>query len=189
MAVSKAKRIYQIISWGLVILTLASIVLALLKPSFPPVEARAAAADSFDKKLTELEQAHQQGTPREVHISEVELNSRVQEILQGPPPAGAAALTGATIHFEDDRLVAIFTINVEGKNVYLTVGGKLVTRDGSIDFNLDEMKLGRMPVPVWMARRSLRGRLNSPDVRDLMKPPESIKDARIENGELVLEGK
>jgi len=181
-----AKKIYRLISWSLLVLTVLSIVLMLRKPSIPPVATSPEAAKSFDEKIAQVE-ANQPGAAQEVHITEVELNSKLQESMQGAATAGGpAALESASIHLEDDRLTGTFTVKVSGKDIYLTLGGKLGAVDGQLQFTPTEVKLGSLPVPVSAVQSTLREKFDSPEMRDRMKLPDSIKDVRIENGELVV---
>lgn len=186
-----ARKIYRVISWSLLILTLVSILLALRKPSVVPVEVSPQAANSFDEKLAQLEEAHQQGAPQEIRITEAELNSKLQQGMQeaSMAPGGATALKAATIHLESDKLVGTFTVSVSGKDVYVTLGGNLAVQNGALQFTPTEMKMGSLPVPISAVESTLREKLNSPEMRDRMKLPDSIKDIRIENGELVLQSK
>lgn len=183
-----AKKIYRIISWGLLVLTVLSILLMLRKPSIPPVATSPEAAKSFDEKIAQVEQPHPPGTQQEVHITEAELNSKLQESMQGPAPGptGPAALESASIHLEGDRLIGTFTVKVAGKDLYLTLGGRLGAVNGQLQFTPTEIKLGSLPVPVSTVESTLREKLDSPEMRDRMKLPDSIRDIRIENGELVV---
>lgn len=182
------KKIYRIISWGLLGLALLALLLVLRKPSLPQAEASPEAAKSFDQKLQQLEEAHQQGTPREIRISEVELNSKLQESLAGATPAGGeATLRAATVHLEGDRIQGAFAVNLAGKDLYLVIGGTLGVAARSLVFRPTDVQLGSLPLPLAVVESKLRERLDSPDVRERMKLPESIKDIRIENGELVVQ--
>jgi len=182
-----AKKIYRIASWVLLILTLVSIVLMLRKPSVPPVMTSPEAAKSFDEKIAQVEQLSPQSAPQEVHITEAELNSKLQESMQGAGTTpGPATLEAASIHLEDDRMIGTFTVKVSGKDLYLTLGGTLGAVDGQVQFTPTEVKLGSLPVPVSAVQSTLREKLDSPEMRDHLTLPDSIKDLRIENGELVL---
>ena len=184
-----ARKIYRVISWALLILTLLSILLALRRPSVAPIAASLQAAKSFDEKIAQVEQAHPQGAPQEVHITEVELNSKLQESMQGVSAAssGPATLKAATIHLTDDKLLGTFVVNVSGKDLYLTLGGKLALRDHSLQFTPTDVKMGSLPLPVSALGSALREKLNSPEMRDRMRLPDSIKEVRIENGELLVQ--
>jgi len=181
-----AKKIYRIISWSLLVLTILSILLMLRKPSLSPIVTSPEAAKSFDEKIAQLEQPRQPGGSEEVRITESELNSKLQESMQGPSAAGPATLESASIHLEDDRLIGVFTVKVSGKDLYLTVGGTLGAVDGQVRFTPTEMKLGSLPVPLSAVESTLKEKLDSPEMREHLKLPESVKDVRIDNGELVL---
>jgi hypothetical protein len=136
-----------------------------------------------------MEQAHQQGRPQEIRITEGELNSKLQESLRTTPAAasGPAELKTATVHLEGDKLVGSFTVNVSGKDLYVTLGGTLNTTNGQLQFTPSEVKMGSLPVPLSAVESTLLDKLNTPEMRERMKLPDSIKDVRIANGELVLQ--
>ncbi len=180
------RKIYRVISWGLLVVTLISLLLVLRKPSVPPVETSPQAAKSFDEKIAQVEQAHQESTPQEIRITEAELNSKLQQSIQAAPPAGGPSLKAGSIHLEGNQMLGTFTVNVSGKDLYLTLGGTLGAQNGQLQFTPTEVKMGTLPVPVSVVESTLREKLNAPEMRDQMKLPESIKDVRIENGELVL---
>jgi uncharacterized protein YpmS len=184
-----ARKIYRLISWSLLILTLVSILLILRKPSVVPVETSPQAAKSFDEKLAQLARAHQQGAPQEIRITETELNSKLQQGVQEASggAAGATGLNAAAIHLESDELVGTFTVSVAGKDVYVTLGGKLAVQNKVLQFTPTQMKMGSLPVPISVVESTLRKKFNSPEMRDRMKLPDFVKDIRIENGELVLQ--
>ena len=140
-------------------------------------------------EIAQLQQAHQLGTPQEIRISEAELNSKLQQGLQeaAATPGGAAALKAATVHLEGDRLIGTFTVNVSGKDLYVTLGGKVGVNNRALQFTPTEVKMGSLPVPLAAVESTLRDRLNAPEFREHMALPDSIKDVRIENGELVLQ--
>ncbi len=182
-----ARRIYRVVSWSLLALTLVLILLLLRKPSLPGVEASAQAAESFDQKLSQLNEAHLAGRPTEVRITEAELNSKLQQSLQSSPgPGGAATVKATTVHLEADRLRGTFTVNLKGKDVYLTLGGTLAVSNGTLVFTPTDVRMGSLPVPMALIEPTLRDRLNQ--MREHMKLPEYIGNVRVENGELVLEG-
>jgi hypothetical protein len=71
----------------------------------------------------------------------------------------------------------------------LTVGGTLRAVNGQLQFTPRQLKLGSLPIPVFTVQSALRAKLDSPEVRDRLRLPESMQDVRIENGELVLQAK
>jgi uncharacterized protein YpmS len=184
-----AKKIYRIISWSLLILTVISILLLLRKPTVPKIETSPEAAKAFDEKIAQVGQAHQQGTPKEIRITESELNSKLQQSFEAAAaaPGAPAALKTATVHLEADKFVGTFTVNVGGKDLYVTLGGKVSVNNHALQFTPTEVKMGSLPVPLSAVESTLRERLNAPEFRDRMTLPDSIKDVRIENGELVVQ--
>jgi hypothetical protein len=180
-----AKLIYRIISWGLLALTLVSILLVLRKPSFPTAEASPAAARSFDQKISLLSAPSAGSAPRAIRFTEAELNSKLQESLSPPAAGGPATVKAVTVRLEGDKLFGLFTVEVSGKEVYLTVGGKLGVNHRAVEFIPTDIKMGSLPVPLTMVESTLRDRLST--LRDQMQLPDSVQDVRIENGEVVLQ--
>jgi hypothetical protein len=171
----------RVIRYAAVAILLAGLLclwLLLRQPSFPAEEPTPEAARSFAEKVTQLTLAHEQGFAGEIHLTEAEINSQIAEGLRDhPPPAGAAGLKGAKVRLEGDRLVALLTMNMKGRDVYVTVGGKLDFTDHSVRLLPSEVRVGSFPVPVsWVASR----------IDMHMDVPEAIGAVRLEDGELVV---
>ena len=178
------KRIYRIISWGLLALTVVSILLFLRKPSLPTAETSPEAARSFDQKISLLSAPSTGGAPREIRVTEAELNSKLQENLRPLAARGLATMKSATVHLEGDKLFALFTVEVSGKEVYLKVGGTLGVNRRAVEFTPTDIKMGSLPVPISLVGLTLRHQLSA--LRDQMQLPASVQDLRIDNGELLL---
>ncbi len=182
-----AKKIYKVISWVLLVLTVLSLVLMVLRPSGREPQTNPDAAGSFNEKWGALADAHAQGKPSEVRLTESELNSRIQQTLEGAPAGGLASLKSIAARLEDDRLVFVLTIHVLGMDTYITLGGKPVLRDHVLEFDLTEVDMGRMPVPASTIAPFMSEKFDPPEVREAMKLPDFIRDVRVENGELVFD--
>ena len=104
------KRMYRIISWGLLALTVVSILLVLRRPYFPTAEASPEAARSFDQKISRLGAPSTGGLPGEIRLTEAEVNSGLQENLSPPAPGGVATLKSTSVHLEGEKLFALFTV-------------------------------------------------------------------------------
>jgi hypothetical protein len=183
-----AGKIYRIASLGLLLFCLISVLLVLRRPALPQVEVSAEAARSFDEKIAEINQPRQERAPGEIHLTESELNSKLQESLQAPVSVSSPiALRGATVHLKGNELVGIFTVNISGKDVYVTIGGTLGGSNGLLQFTPLEVKMGSLPIPVSAVKYKLREKLDSPEMRDRMKLPELVKDIRVENSEVVIQ--
>jgi len=58
--------------------------------------------------------------------------------------------------------------------------------DGYLTFDLDDLKIGDLPVPVSLVRMELQNKLLEPETREKMKLPAYVADLRVENGQLVI---
>jgi hypothetical protein len=183
-----AKKIYRTLSLVLLVFTLLSIILVLRKPSLSTAPTSGEAAKSFDTKLNQIAGAHRQGAPRKIRITETELNSKLTESLGSLDSSGGQpTLRAATVRMEGDRIIGTFDVSFMGLDVYLTLGGNLGVTNGAVEFKPTDVQMGTLPVPAGLVESALREKLNSPEVRERLKIPNSIKDVRVENGELVFE--
>ena len=184
------KKLRQIASWSLLILIIVVVVMALRTPTLSLVPASAEAAKSFDEKIAAIELARLQGNAKPAHITELELTSKLQESIEAAPAAqGPVKLTSASVHLEDDAFVAVLSVSVSGKDLYVTFSGTLGVLDGSLQIRPSAVSMGSLPIPLWAAAGALQRQLDSPAAREQMRLPDIIKDVRIENGELIVEGK
>ena len=185
------KKVSRIISLSVLALALIAVIMALRAPSATPVPVSSQDAKSFDEKILSLEQAHQQGLTKTAHITEAELSSKLQQSLEesAANPQGSVVLKAASVHLEGDGFVGLFTLSVSGKELYLTMTGKLAALDGTLQIEPSTGKLGRLPIPAPVFRSLLEKQFNSPAGRERLRLPELIKDVRIENGELLVEAK
>ena len=150
----------------------------------------AANAQSFQIKLGELEQAHQNGRSG----AEARLSSDEVAAALTAQPASAGASTSADpvplkdlqVVFERDEVKGQFTTEVAGKDVVITLTGHVASKDGYVDFVPTSFYIGSMPVPISLVQDQLRKKLADPETRDKLKLPEFVSDLRIENGQLLI---
>ena len=182
------KKISFIVSVTLLVVSVVQVILILRKPSMREIPTSKEASESFDQKLVRAQEAHQQGESKEIRITESELNSKLQEDLEGAPAAdeGPNPLRGIMVHLEGDKVEPTFVVDVKGLDLYVTLTGTLGISDHSLVFNPTGLRMGSHPIPMVLIESKLRERFDSPDMRERMKLPESIKDVRIENGEVVV---
>jgi len=165
--------------WSLVALAIAVFVLMLKRPAavaepMPPDIAHAS-NEQFQAKWMDLELAHRRGEATETRFTAEEISSA----LEYPGEPGQVAFSG-------DHLIGQFIANISGKNVYVTVEGRLGAADGYVTFEPAELKIGDLPVPVSVVNAPLQTKLSQPETRARLKLPDYISDLRIENGELVV---
>jgi hypothetical protein len=181
------KKISKIISWILLTLAVITLVLVFWPPSDVTRASDPQAARSFDRKLAQLESAHQQGSPAQVRLTSLEVNSKIQQIFSDVPSPGLLGMRGVTVDLDQDRLEAVLSLKVVGLDLYITLGGKPSVQDHRLQFSLDEVRLGHMPTAAALVSAALDAKLNSPQGQDMMRMPDYITGMRVENGELVIE--
>jgi hypothetical protein len=140
----------------------------------PPSLARAE-NEQFQAKWAKLERAHQRGERIEARFTSDEISSA----LDYPGQPGHVSFAG-------DIVTGQFIANVHGRNVYVTISGKLGAADGYLTFEPAEFKIGDMPVPVALFKTQLEDKLADPETHARLKLPDYIADLRIEDSELVV---
>ena len=207
-------KIDRIISIATLVASLVAVVLVLKKPA--PVAPRqapaaiAANAQSFEEKMSQLEQAAQSSRAGgssavgsyQIPKTEVRINSNEigAVVAQSLGTAGAASLspdsnigTGEPtikdqqVSFEGDVVHGQFLVAIAGKDVWVTVSGHLGEKDGYATFEPTEFKVGDLNVPVSLVNSALQKKLA--EQRDRLKLPDFVGDVKVLNGELVLQQK
>lgn len=207
----------RILSIATLLIAVAALVLALKKPQpvAPPQTpaAIAANAQSFQAKVSQLEQAQAQGqTGSEVRLTADEIGAAIAQAerampglpAQGQAPSAAApsadtAASVATssieaanveepiISFEGDIVRGQFVTEVAGKKTYVTVAGHLGSKNGFATFEPTEFKVGDLKVPVSLVNDALQKKML--EQQDRLKLPDFVSDVRVENGQLVVKQK
>lgn len=170
-------------------------------------------AQAFQEKISSLATAHQQGSEAEVSLESGEVNAAIAESLSSPQAQAqmtetAATLTNATeskpannqpseqagdgqikdvrVEFSNDVVTGYFTTQQYGKEIHLTVAGRLGCKDGYATFEPTAFKIGDLSVPVSFVNPSLQKKLADPTTREKLKLPEFVADLRIVNGRLFV---
>ena len=151
-------------------------------------------AQSFTQKLDEVEKPREPDSPpAEVHITGGEVSAAFAAATEQVPASQLApnADIGAMpqiqdkrINFEGDQARGQFLVNMAGKDVWLTVSGRIGSRDGYVTFDPTEFKVGSMSVPVSLVNGPLQKKLA--EQHGQLKLPDNIGSVKIENGELVI---
>jgi hypothetical protein len=210
-------RLGRILSIATLLISVAALVLALRKPQpvAPPQAPAAVAANaqSFQAKVSQLEQAQAQGqTGSEVRLTADEVGAAIAQAggaapespAQGraPSTAGPSADTSAAaapgsiepagiqepiISFEGDIVRGQFVTEVAGKKTYVTVAGHLGAKDGYATFEPTEFKVGDLKVPVSLVNDALQKKML--EQQDRLRLPDFVSDVRVENGQLIVKQK
>lgn len=211
-------KVDRIISIATLVASLVAIVLVLRKPApvaqpLPPA-AIAEHAQSFDQKMADFQQAVQQSsaptvslpapseqTPSpdsakpEVRITSDEISAVLAQSLgnageltpdsnigSGPP-----TIKDQSVNFDGDTVHGQFLTEIAGKDVWITVSGHIGEQDGYATFAPTEFKVGDLNVPVSLVNPALQKKLA--EQKDRLKLPDSVGGLRVENSELVMQGR
>jgi len=210
-------RLGRILSIATLLISVAALVLAFKKPqpvASPQTPAAIAAhAQSFQAKVSQLQQAQAQGqTGSEVRLTADEIGAAIAQAdgampvssAQGKVPSSAgtpadtpAAVAPASVEaanleeplisFEGDIVRGQFVAEVAGKKTYVTVAGHLGSKDGYATFEPTEFKVGDLKVPVSLVNDALQKKML--EQQDRLKLPDFVSDVRVENSQLVVKQK
>ncbi len=86
----------------------------------------------------------------------------------------------------DDRLRAYVVFNLYGKDLSLTLEGRLRAENGYLRLAPTSVKLGSLPLPQATIDRAVERLFESPENLEQFRLPPEIADLRVENSELVV---
>ena len=194
-------RLDRIISIATLVASLLAIVLVLKKPApvaHPQTPAAVAAnAQSFGQKPTVPSSPQPKA---EVHLNSDEVGAALAQAVGSAGVAGAGELAPDSnlgsaqptikdqqVSFDGDTVHGQFLTEIAGKDVWVTVSGRLSSKDGYATFEPTEFKVGDLNVPVSLVNPALQKKLS--EQRDRMKLPDNVGDLKVQNGELVMQQK
>lgn len=206
-------RINRWISIATLLASVVTLLLVLKRPS-PVAEPQSQAAvaeraQSFDQKMAEFERQAQPPTASnseadayrsteskpEVHINSEEVSAVLAQSLgtagESRPDANRGdqgpTIKDQRVSFERDMVHGQFLTAIAGQDVWITISGHLGEKDGYATFDPTEFKVGDLDVPVSLVNPALQKKLA--EQRDRLKLPDNIGSLRIQNSELVIEGR
>jgi hypothetical protein len=111
-----------------------------------------------------------------------------------PPPIASdpsleevqSSVRDVKITMQDDRVQAWVLFDLHGKDLSLTLEGRLRVAGGYLRFDPVSGKLGSLPLPQSTLENAVGRMLDAPENREKFRVPPEINDIRIENGELVV---
>jgi hypothetical protein len=178
-----------------------------------PAKLVAVNAQVFDHKLEQLETPRAPGhAPEEVHFSGEEVSAALMQAAgQLPPPPAPHATTTPVrapqasssasaanepfapgqpeikdyqISFEGEITRGQFLTQIAGKDVYVTLAGRLGSQNGYITFDPTEFKVGDLNVPLALVEGELKKKLD--EQREQLRLPDDVGSIRVEDGQLVM---
>ena len=181
-----------------------------------PPAAIAEHAQSFDQKMADFQQAVQQSSlasastasatdqplssdsssPKpEVRITSDEIGAVLAQSLGNTGElkpdsnigSGAPTIKDQSVNFDGDTVHGQFLTEIAGKDVWITLSGHIGEQNGYATFEPTEFKVGDLNVPVSLVNPALQKKLA--EQRDRLKLPDSVGGLKIENSELVMQGR
>jgi hypothetical protein len=101
--------------------------------------------------------------------------------------SGAPTIKDQSVTFDGDIVHGQFLTEIAGKDVWVTISGPIGDKDGYATFDPTEFKVGDLNVPVSLVNPALQKKLA--EQRDRLKLPNEVGGLKVENGQLVLQGK
>lgn len=191
--VSIWRKAWRVFYWLSILAGLWTLVLMLRRAPVPQVSVSPQAARSAESKLAALAAppppSLTPGEPQRIALTEEELNSYLAArlALQG----GSAGQAGSSVRdlkvaLEGDRARVFAVFDLVGKDLTLVLEGRLHVVDGYLRFEPTGGQLGDLSLPQSALDATVATLLNNPMNRDAFRVPPSIRDIRVENGELVI---
>jgi hypothetical protein len=199
------RRVYRVFRW--VTLAGAALTLALMLriSTTPPIEVTPNAGWSAETKVEAFQSTRDTGVPATLRLDEAELNALVRSRLpsedEDPPtvprkqasheedPAFAQVQSNVRdirLHLHEDSVTAYVLFDLYGKEISLTLEGKLEFHDGCFRIVPTAGKLGTLPLMETTLRGAACRLFDSPENRDKFCLSPSISDVRVEEGSLVV---
>ena len=138
-------------------------------------EAAKANAASFDQKLVRLDVAPPDST-KPVSTAPSSPDTAISQ--------GQVQVKGYEVKLEGDVARGQFATQLAGKDVFVTLAGRLGSQDGYVTFEPTEFKIGELSIPVSLVNSALQKKLI--EQREQLKLPQGIASLRVENSELVI---
>ena len=133
----------------------------------------------------------------EVHINSDEISAVLAQSLgtgnltQLTPDSSigsmAPTIKDQQVSFDGNLVHGQFLTTIAGKDVWITVSGHIGDQDGYATFEPTEFKVGDLNVPVSLVNPALQKKLA--EQRDRLKLPDGGGNLKVENSELVMQGK
>jgi hypothetical protein len=194
-----------------VLTALVAVVVSILRTApAPEVRVDASAPDRLDHELFQLAKAREEGQPHTVVLDEAELNSLLTTNLAtarddtaGDTPSNPSApqadeseptleevqsnVRDVRVNLVDDRIRGYVLFHAYGRDLSLTLEGRLGVADGYLHLEPTLGRLGTLPIPQAALDGAVRRVFDSPQNRERLRVPPDLEDVRVENGELKLD--
>jgi hypothetical protein len=132
----------------------------------------------------------------EVHLDSDEVSAVLSQALgagngevnpNASVGSGEPNIKDQQVSFDGDTVHGQFLTEIGGKDVWVTVSGHLSSENGYATFEPTEFKVGDLEVPVSLVNPELQKKLL--EQKDRLKLPANVGGIKVQNGQLVLQGK
>jgi hypothetical protein len=197
------QKIYRVVRW-IILAGLVLVLFLLLKNAPPPeVQQDPEAGARVEQKMIELQQAVDAGQPHTLTLEEAELNSFLQSnlALQADTGSGAtyasprdptleevqSTVRDVRVNLVDDRVRAYVVFDLHGKDLTLTLEGRLRAVNGYLRLEPTGGMLGSLPLLQTTLDSAVERLFESPENKEKFRLPPEIRDIRIVNGQLEVQ--
>lgn len=149
---------------------------------------------SADTQTSDQAGSGSDGGKAEAHINSDEVNAVLAQALgtAGLSPdsnigSGAPPIKDQKVSFDGDVVHGQFLTEIAGKDVWITISGHIGEKDGYATFDPTEFKVGDLNVPVSLVNPALQKKMA--EQRDRLKLPDNVGGLKVDNSQLVMQGK
>jgi hypothetical protein len=156
-----------------------------------------ASSKSDDMRASAQNSSTADGGKAEAHINSDEINAVLAQALgtagsdsltpDSNIGSGAPPIKEQQVTFDGDLVHGQFLTEIAGKDVWITISGHIGEKDGYATFDPTEFKVGDLNVPVSLVNPALQRKLE--EQRDRLKLPDNVGGVKVDDGQLVMQGK
>jgi len=175
---------------AMLVLFVVGVLLALHTPPPPIVHTNPEAARRLERELKEAESTASTGKAKVVQADETALNSLLaKEFDPGTSVAAsqiASVVKDMKLTLADDRMHLYVLAIVREREVALQLEGRLSAKNGYMDFEPTNGKIGSLPLPKSFLKNAVEKVLSTPEGLEAMRLPSNVRDLHVEDGKLVV---
>lgn len=156
-----------------------------------------ASSQSADTQASAQNSSTADGGKPEAHINSDEINAVLAQALgtagsdsltpDSNIGSGAPPIKEQQVTFDGDLVHGQFLTEIAGKDVWITISGHIGEKSGYATFDPTEFKVGDLNVPVSLVNPALQRKLE--EQRDRLKLPDNVGGIKVDDGQLVMQGK
>src|SRR3989442_2092293 len=207
------RRLYRVFRWAVLIVLGTALILILWTAPPPQVVVDPEAPQRLERKLRLFEADARLGLSHPLRLDEAEVNNWMQTSLaqaaeRAPRPAAGFAPSASNtdpnastdltveevqsnvrdvkVHMAGDQIIAYVLFDLYGKDLSLTLEGRLPVQDGYLRLPPTRLMLGSLPIPQATVGRAVSSLFDFPENRERFRLPPDILGLEGENSELVI---